>query len=66
MAETRLIITGMTCGHCVQAVQRALAAVPGVTGAVVDLDRHEARVEGAVAAADLVRAVAAAGYAAQV
>ena len=25
-----LAITGMTCGHCVAAVKKALAAVPGV------------------------------------
>ena len=27
---TTLAIDGMTCGHCVQAVTKALAAVPGV------------------------------------
>ena len=32
MAKERvtLAITGMTCGHCVAAVKKALAAVPGV------------------------------------
>ncbi len=32
MAEERvtLTITGMTCGHCVAAVKKALGAVPGV------------------------------------
>lgn len=28
---TTLAIDGMTCGHCVQAVTKALSAVPGVT-----------------------------------
>ncbi len=28
---TTLSIDGMTCGHCVQAVTKALSAVPGVT-----------------------------------
>lgn len=28
---TTLTIDGMTCGHCVQAVTKALSAVPGVT-----------------------------------
>lgn len=28
---TTLNIDGMTCGHCVQAVTKALSAVPGVT-----------------------------------
>lgn len=29
-AATTLSIDGMTCGHCVQAVTKALSAVPGV------------------------------------
>ena len=65
MSDITLNVTGMTCGHCVQAVQRALAAVPGVTGVVVDLNRHEARIAGAAPAAELVRAVETAGYAAR-
>ena len=32
------IVSGMTCGHCVQAVQTEVGAVPGVTGVDVDLD----------------------------
>jgi copper chaperone CopZ len=32
-----LAITGMTCAHCVAAVKKALAAVPGVEAAVVTL-----------------------------
>jgi copper chaperone len=30
MERVTLAITGMTCGHCVAAVRKALAAVPGV------------------------------------
>ena len=30
MTELSLEIAGMTCGHCVKAVQSALDAVPGV------------------------------------
>jgi len=30
MERVTLAITGMTCGHCVAAVKKALAAVPGV------------------------------------
>ncbi len=30
MTELSMQISGMTCGHCVQAVRDALAAVPGV------------------------------------
>ena len=32
-----LAITGMTCGHCVAAVKKALAAVPGVDAVEVTL-----------------------------
>jgi copper chaperone CopZ len=31
-------VTGMTCGHCVQAVTEELRAIPGVTDVAVDLD----------------------------
>jgi Cu+-exporting ATPase len=64
--EITLPIEGMTCGHCVDAVGRALRAVPGVAEARVDLDARRAtlRLE---PGADLPRgvlidAVAAAGY----
>ena len=30
-------VTGMTCGHCVQAVTGELTALPGVEGVQVDL-----------------------------
>jgi copper chaperone len=49
-----LAITGMTCGHCVAAVKKALAAVPGVgevevtlspPRAVVSRDPSKATVE---------------------
>ena len=32
-----LAITGMTCGHCVAAVKKSLAAVPGVVEVEVTL-----------------------------
>ena len=38
MAEQTFAVTGMTCGHCVHAVETELAALPGVTGVAVDLD----------------------------
>ena len=31
MDATTISISGMSCSHCVNAVQKALAAVPGVT-----------------------------------
>ena len=35
--ETTYRVTGMTCGHCEQAVSTELRALPGVTGVRVDL-----------------------------
>jgi copper ion binding protein len=31
-------VTGMTCGHCVHAVETELGRLPGVTRVTVDLD----------------------------
>ena len=39
-----LAITGMTCGHCVAAVKKALAAVPGVETVEVTLSPPRAAV----------------------
>ncbi len=39
-------IEGMSCGHCVMRVKKALEGVPGVTKADVDLLKGEAVVEG--------------------
>ncbi|MBE7245504.1 MAG: heavy metal translocating P-type ATPase, partial [Actinomycetospora chiangmaiensis] len=66
--QTLLALDGMSCASCVGRVERALAAVPGVTGASVNLAAGRAAVRhpaGLVAAADLVAAVEAAGYAAR-
>ncbi|RBP94795.1 Au+-exporting ATPase [Rhodobacter sp. 140A] len=57
-----LAVTGMTCASCVGRVERALAAVPGVTGASVNLATERAQVSGTAAAEALIRAVEAAGY----
>ena len=67
-ASTRLAIEGIVCSSCVQRLERALGAVPGVLGAAVNLSTGEALVrhpEGTVDASALVRAVQAAGYQAQ-
>jgi copper chaperone len=41
-----LKVSGMTCGHCVAAVTRAVKAVPSVEGVAVDLPRGEVTVVG--------------------
>lgn len=63
-----LTVTGMTCASCVGRVEKALNALPGVLKAEVNLATETARVEtvATIPAADLVRAVEKAGYAASV
>jgi len=63
-AHLALEITGMTCASCVRRVERALAAVPGVTAAAVNLAAESADVTlGQPVGADvLIAAVADAGY----
>src|SRR3546814_4737532 len=56
-------VTGMTCGHCAQAVTRAVEAVPSVARAVVDLARGEVAVDGAADRDAAIRgAIVEAGY----
>lgn len=45
MAQSRLVIDGMTCSHCEHAIHDALAPVSGVTGAQVDAVEGVAVVE---------------------
>ncbi|MFV1443099.1 MULTISPECIES: heavy metal translocating P-type ATPase [unclassified Phaeobacter] len=61
---TRFQITGMNCASCVGRVERALAAVPGVSEATVNLASESARVshDAKVTAADLADVLAGAGY----
>jgi copper chaperone CopZ len=37
MNERSYVVSGMTCGHCVQAVSAEVATVPGVESVDVDL-----------------------------
>jgi hypothetical protein len=64
-AATELRITGMTCTHCRQAVQRALAECDGAETAVVDLAAGRARVTGRADPAALRKAVEDLGYGAE-
>jgi copper chaperone CopZ len=59
---TTLQITGMTCDHCRQAVQRALAQCKGVKSAAVDLKAARATVTGQADLAELLKAVEGLGY----
>ena len=60
-----LAISGMTCATCSTRVEKALAKVPGVTEASVNLATEKATVQGITGLlrpADLIAAVRAAGY----
>ncbi len=62
---TELAVGGMTCASCVSHVEKALASVPGVVAATVNLATERASVRhlgGAASFADLAAAVRAAGY----
>ncbi|MGD9572551.1 MAG: cation transporter [Thermoleophilia bacterium] len=52
----------MTCEHCRAAVAEEVAAVPGVTGVAVDLERGLVTVRGDADAGAVAAAVAEAGY----
>ena len=43
MTRANLEIQGMSCDHCIRAVNRALAALPGVTVESVRLGRADVR-----------------------
>jgi copper chaperone CopZ len=55
-------VDGMSCEHCVNAVDKAVRAVPGVTDAVVDLAGGSVKVTGAFERQQVVQAIKAAGY----
>jgi copper chaperone CopZ len=68
VANVKLKVTGMSCGHCQATVEQALKGVSGVYFAIVDLEDGEAEVDfndDAITTAQLVAAVQRAGYAAK-
>ncbi len=62
----RLAVNGMTCGHCVQSVTKALEKVPGVKKAEVSREHGEAVVHGQADSQALIDAIVAEGYQAEV
>ena len=60
MIELR--VEGMTCGHCVSAVTRAVKAVDPEANVHVDLGIGRVRVDGRSSADALGKAIAEAGY----
>ncbi|WP_211207930.1 heavy-metal-associated domain-containing protein, partial [Teichococcus cervicalis] len=57
-----LPVTGMSCANCAGRVERALARVPGVTAARVNLASERAEVEGDAPPQALAKALEKAGY----
>ncbi len=63
MRNITIAISGMSCGHCLNAVNKALAAVPGITVNSVQIGRAELIVSDAPDAARPAQAaIEAAGY----
>jgi copper chaperone len=44
VTETVITVTGMTCGHCVTAVQGEIGKLPGVTDVAIDLETGTVRI----------------------
>ncbi len=59
-----IIVKGMSCGHCAQAVTRALESLAGVSDVRVDLATGKVTFNAATAVSpdDLARTIRAAGY----
>ena len=58
----KLQVSGMTCGHCVAAVTRAVEALPGVQSVSVDRESGQVVVEGSPDKAALLAAIIDEGY----
>jgi copper chaperone len=57
-----LNVKEMTCGHCVHAVTQAVKTLDPEAEVEVDLSSKRVRVEGQTSAAELMRALGAAGF----
>ncbi|MCL4866416.1 MAG: heavy-metal-associated domain-containing protein [Gemmatimonadales bacterium] len=67
MKELTLHIEGMSCSHCLNAVNKALAGQPGVTIESVQIGRAQLRYDpGATSPDQLLAAIDRAGYRAAV
>jgi copper chaperone len=62
---TEIKVSGMSCQHCVNFVDKAARSVPGVTSASVDLAAGTATVTGDFDRAAVVAAIKAEGYEAE-
>ena len=62
MRDATIMISGMSCGHCVSAVRKALTGVAGVELREVQIGSAQVAVESDAAMAAAERAVDEAGY----
>lgn len=65
MNKVILIVKGMSCAHCVHAIERAVGALPGIASAKVDLGSRTLTVEyvpSKVSLEDIKKAVVDQGY----
>lgn len=65
MNKAILIVNGMSCAHCVMAIERAVRALPGVASANVDLGARTLSIEyvpSKVSLEDIKRTVVDQGY----
>lgn len=60
--KKKLLIEGMSCGHCVKHVKEALSELEGVSSVDVDLASKSAVLEGEVSEEKIKFAVEDAGY----
>jgi copper chaperone CopZ len=65
MKAVNLKVAGMHCGHCVRAVEEALAEVPGATVESVQIGRARVAVDDSVPVGALIDAVSDVGYEAE-
>lgn len=62
MKSTTITISGMSCGHCVTAVRKALTGVPGVAVLDVQIGSATVELESATALTAAEAAIDEAGY----
>lgn len=67
MSTKTIQVTGMTCGHCVQAVTEEVGKISGVTNVDVELNTEGASqvtisFDGELSASDIAAAIDEAGY----
>lgn len=63
MTSTTYQVSGMTCGHCANAVTEEITAIDGVSTVSVDVESGQVIVTGEATAEQVAAAVSEAGYA---